>query len=111
MGRLAVGRPEETRFDGSRLARKIYELVYRAKDPVVTGFGFAAERDAVSWLKHDSSAPIHVTRAYGYGISQSARFLRQFLYDGFNSDEEGRIVFDGFIRSFPVSTSARTKSP
>jgi hypothetical protein len=32
--------------------------------------------------------------AYVFGISQSGRFLRQFLHDGFNADERGRRVFD-----------------
>ena len=27
--------------------------------------------------------------------SQSGRFLRQFLYDGFNRDEKGRAAYDG----------------
>ena len=36
-------------------------------------------------------------RAYGFGVSQSGRCLRQFLYDGFNADESGRQVFDGVI--------------
>ncbi|MFH0990141.1 MAG: hypothetical protein V1799_09020 [bacterium] len=33
--------------------------------------------------------------ALGFGISQSGRYLRHFLYDGFNADLKGRIVFDG----------------
>ncbi len=33
--------------------------------------------------------------AIGFGISQSGRWLREFLYDGFNADESGRKVFDG----------------
>ena len=32
--------------------------------------------------------------AYVFGISQSGRFLRQFLHDGFNADERDRRVFD-----------------
>jgi alpha/beta hydrolase family protein len=32
--------------------------------------------------------------AYVFGISQSGRFLRQFLHDGFNADERERRVFD-----------------
>ncbi|MGH7939731.1 MAG: alpha/beta hydrolase domain-containing protein, partial [Limisphaerales bacterium] len=36
-----------------------------------------------------------IQRAIGFGISQSARFLRAFLYDGFNQDEQRRRVFDG----------------
>ncbi|MBV8817321.1 MAG: hypothetical protein JO022_03120, partial [Acidobacteriaceae bacterium] len=30
-----------------------------------------------------------------FGVSQSGRFLREFLYDGFNADERGRQAFDG----------------
>src|SRR6185436_16570542 len=32
--------------------------------------------------------------AYIFGVSQSGRFLRQFLHDGFNADERDRRVFD-----------------
>ena len=35
--------------------------------------------------------------AYGYGSSQSGRFLRGFLYEGFNTDEHDRQVFDGVM--------------
>ncbi len=38
-----------------------------------------------------------MTQAIGFGVSQSGRCLRTFLYDGFNADESGRIVFDGVI--------------
>ena len=34
-------------------------------------------------------------RALAFGISQSGRFLRTFLYYGFNEDERHRRVFDG----------------
>ncbi len=76
---------------------KIYELVYVARDPRVAGLGFAAVRDFVSYLKNasDSVAPVRV--AHGVGISQSGRFLRHMLYEGFNADEQGRRVFDGLI--------------
>ena len=41
-----------------------------------------------------------ISRVLGYGYSQSGRFLRDFLYRGFNADERGRRVFDGlFIAS------------
>jgi hypothetical protein len=83
----------------------IYELVYEAYGPIVQGLGLAGIRDLISHLKYDrspqnplrvgdkSAAPV----AYGFGVSQSGRCLRQFLYDGFNADEHGRIVFDGMI--------------
>jgi len=76
---------------------KIYELVYEAKDPVVVGLGLAAVRDLVSHLKYDPSAVIKVQRAHALGISQSGRFLRHFLYQDFNADEQGRQVLDGLI--------------
>ena len=35
--------------------------------------------------------------SYGEGISQNGRFLRDFLYQGFNADEQGRIALDGVL--------------
>jgi hypothetical protein len=80
---------------------KIYEVIYLAKDPVVVGLGPAAIRDTVSFLKHGevetllSDQQNYIKRVLGFGVSQSGRFLRTFLYDGFNQDEKNRRVFDG----------------
>jgi hypothetical protein len=85
-------------LDGGFEPGRIYEVVYRSRDPRVVGCGLAATRDLVSFLKNDVSArnPLAgVTLALGHGISQSGRFLRQFLRQGFNEDEQGRRVFDG----------------
>lgn len=76
---------------------KIYEVVYRAKDPVVAGAGLAAVRDMISYLKYDPSAVTRVRYGIGYGVSQTGRFIRHFLYQGFNTDESGRVAFDGFF--------------
>jgi hypothetical protein len=76
---------------------KIYEVVYTAKDPVAVGTGLAAVRDMMSYLKYDSSAVAHVRYGIGYGVSQTGRFIRHFLYQGFNTDEKGRVAFDGFF--------------
>lgn len=76
---------------------KIYELVYVAKDPVVVGLGLAGVRDLVSYFKHDPATVAPAQRAYSLGISQSGRFLRHFVYQGFNADEDGRQVFDGLL--------------
>lgn len=73
---------------------KIYEIVYRAENPTVVGLGLAAVRDLVSYFKHRPDAVVSIRRAYGFGISQSGRFLRHFLYQGFNADERDRQVFD-----------------
>ena len=76
---------------------KIYELVYRARDPVVVGIGLAAVRDVISSARYDTRSEFPVTAAIAAGISQSGRFLRHFLYQGFNTDEAGRKVFDGML--------------
>ena len=82
---------------------KIYELVYTAQDPVVVGLGPTAIRDLISFLKYGGAETMlgdqsdHIKRAYGFGISQSGRFLRTFLHDGFNRDEQNRRVFDGVL--------------
>jgi hypothetical protein len=108
-GRLAPRRVvprEQWRFvdDATRIARaggfepgKIYELVYRARHPVVVGIGLAAVRDMMSYAKYDASSPFPVRWGIGLGISQTGRFLRHFLYQGFNTDEAGRPVFDGLF--------------
>ncbi len=107
-GRLAARRVvprEQWRFvDETRIARgggfepgKIYELVYRARDPVVVGIGLAAVRDMMSYAKYDAASPFPVRRGLGLGISQTGRFLRHFVYQGFNTDEARRQVFDGLF--------------
>jgi Alpha/beta hydrolase domain len=75
---------------------KVYELVYNARDPVVVGLGPAAIRDLMSFLKGGGWND-NIKRAYAFGVSQSGRFLRTFLYDGFNRDERGGKVFDGVM--------------
>ena len=84
----------------------IYELVYAAKDPLVMGLGFIGVRDLISFLINadtDSEGapnPVRdndagIEKAYGWGCSQSARFLREFVYRGFNEDTQGKQVFAG----------------
>jgi alpha/beta hydrolase family protein len=88
------------RLDGGFEPGKIYDVVYRAKDPRMVGAGLAGTRDLVSFFKNDKSAnnPIPTIRyALAWGGSQSGRFLRHFLYQGFNADAQGRRVFDGVI--------------
>jgi hypothetical protein len=82
--------------------KKIYEVVYRSENPPIVGVGAAAIRDAVSRLKYAGIAELGlprgaITRSIGFGTSQSGRFLRTFLYYGFNEDESGRKVFDGVM--------------
>ena len=76
---------------------KIYEAIYRAKDPVVVGTGLAAVRDMISYLKYDTASIAPTRFGIAYGVSQTGRFLRHFLYEGFNTDERGRMAFDGIF--------------
>jgi hypothetical protein len=89
--------PHTIHLNGGFVPGKIYELVYTAKDPVVVGLGLAAVRDFLSYVKHDPQAVAPGHRVYAVGISQSGRFLRHFLYQDFNADEQGRQVIDGVI--------------
>ncbi|MBR0937158.1 alpha/beta hydrolase domain-containing protein [Bradyrhizobium jicamae] len=96
---VEIARPDG--FDAGAL----YEITYTARDPAPLGMGFAAVRDVVSFLRRDTTpanpllAGLHpsVSRAIGFGVSQSGRFLRDFLYLGFNEDLKGRVVFDGLM--------------
>jgi hypothetical protein len=81
---------------------KIYEVVYKSQDPPIAGLGPAAVRDAISKLKYDGANDLSINqgaikRAIAFGISQSGRFLRTYLYYGFNEDESHRKVFDGVM--------------
>jgi hypothetical protein len=87
------------------LQRGLYEAVYDASGSPVAGLGLAAVRDFASYLKHGAAAaplretPAALQRVLGFGYSQSGRFLREFVRDGFNVDERGRAVFDAMMIS------------
>jgi hypothetical protein len=90
--------PGTVSLDGGFEPGRIYDVVYRSADPRVVGIGLSGARDLISFLKYDTSADnptpgLHY--AIGWGVSQSGRYLRHFLYQGFNEDEQGRKVFDG----------------
>src|SRR5579883_380484 len=76
---------------------KIYEVIYTAENPPLVGLGLAAIRDTVSALKYGGAEAMqpNIKRTLGFGISQSGRLLRHYLYQGFNADEQNRQVFDG----------------
>ena len=65
-------------------------------------WGPAAVRDTISRLKYGAAGDLSINqgaikRAIAFGISQSGRFLRTYLYYGFNEDEAHRKVFDGVM--------------
>ncbi len=83
----------------------LYEVIYQAKGSPSAGLGLAAIRDFASYLKHGvegaalRETPSALQRIVGYGYSQSGRFLREFVRDGFNADERGRAAFDALMIS------------
>ena len=57
-------------------------------------------RDAISKIKYGGAPELglqsgSIRRAIAFGISQSGRFLREFVYRGWNDNAHGRRVFDG----------------
>jgi hypothetical protein len=81
-------------LDGGFDPGRFYRITYHASRPVVAGVGLAAIRDAAAAFRYRSDLPVQGRAAYAFGQSQAGRFLRQFLYDGFNVDERGQRVFD-----------------
>jgi len=116
---LKIRRPEG--FDSGA----IYEFIYPAFDYIrikesngksidrngIFGTGFASVRDLVSFLRRDDTVrnpvrEVNIERAMIYGYSQSGRVIKDFIYQGFNKDESGQIVFEGAMPS--ASGAART---
>ena len=90
------------RMDSGFEPGRIYQLVYTSALSRVVGLGFAAVRDAVSFLKYEDAAAGNpaasaIDHAYAFGRSQSGRFLRNMLHAGVNEDEAGRMALDGVI--------------
>ncbi len=84
---------------------KTYEVFYEAVNPPIAGLGFAAIRDTAAWLKHPSAGLAPVRFVHAFGSSQSGRFLRGFLYEGFATDERDQPVLDGVMAH--IAGSAR----
>ena len=106
----------------------IYSFVYNAKNLVISGIGFAAVRDLITFLKNSSSDaqgnanPLNDMKgaacadpsscasnpstnydvSIAEGVSQSGRYLRDFLYQGFNDNAAGGKVFDGMLPIIPA---------
>jgi len=99
------GTPDPTQIcvKGGFDATKLYQVVFKAKDPYVLGVGFAAWRDVGAFFKNakadDAGTPNPVAGRIAYsigrGVSQSGNFLRGWLHLGFNEAEDGTRVHDG----------------
>ena len=107
-GRVENGKlrfdPNWVTLKGGFGAGLTYQVTYESKDPPLAGLGFAAIRDLASALKYNSDALVHGRYAYTYGASQTGRFQRQVIYEGFTTDEHGRQAIDAlFIQTGATS--------
>ena len=105
----AIEDPTHVHLEGGFEPGRIYQVSYRTAGSPVAGAGLLAVRDAVSFLRYGSESEGNPSagrgqHAYAFGVSQSGRFLRHFLYLGLNVDEQGRQVFDGML---PLVAGAR----
>jgi len=93
----------------------LYELIYPATNESIADVGLAASRDFVSFLRYadqDTTGQPNPARdpgtpfkaALSFGISQTGRAINDFIYQGFNADNNGRMVFDGAL---PLLSSTR----
>ena len=87
-------------LDGGFDPGRTYTVTYTTNRSPVVGAGLAATRDFASFLRYapesdGNPAAGRLDFAYGFGVSQSGRFLRTLLYHGMNTDEQGRQVLDG----------------
>jgi hypothetical protein len=89
--------PNWVTLKGGFRAGMTYEVTYQSQNPPVAGLGFAAVRDLASALKYDPNAIVHGRYAYTYGASQTGRFQRQMIYEGFTTDEQGRQAIDALF--------------
>ena len=97
---VVVPDPEHVYMKSGFNPGKIYSVVYEALNPVVAGSTLMSVRDIGSWIKYgglDSPIKNPPAHAYAYGISQTGRLLRHYLYAGMNLDENNRQVYDGLI--------------
>jgi hypothetical protein len=90
------GLPQQLKLEGGFEPGHLYELTYRARDPVVVGVGMTGIRDLLSYLgSHAFADAPPPARRLVFGISQSGRLIETMLLQGFSVDEDGKATFEG----------------
>jgi hypothetical protein len=97
-------------LNGGFQNNRVYQLTYRATRSPVMGLGYVTSRDFVSFLRYEmrdgagNTNPVAgLTTAMCEGISSSGMYYRDYLYQGFNEDVQGRRVCDGVHIHIPGS--------
>lgn len=85
-------------IDGGFTPGKIYHLVYQTDRAPIAGVGLLALRDTAAFLRAGqctaAAIPSYQT-LLAWGVSQTGRMLRHFLYLGLNCCEDGARAYDG----------------
>ncbi len=84
-----------------------YTLTYRSRHAPVAGTGLLAIRDTVSWLRRERD----LDHAFAYGVSQSGRLLRQFLFDGLQPGRSGEAGLRRGLRAYRGRPARRVQPP
>lgn len=96
------GGPGRVQLDHGFQPGTLYELIYTAKDPKVTGAGLAGIRDLLAYFRdHPFEGAPAPRKILIFGISQSGRVIGRMLHDGLDVDETGRLAFDGAYMQVP----------
>lgn len=96
---MVPSRDHVTLLDGFEPGRQ-YHVVYTASESPVAGCGLLALRDVATFLRsEDETNPLAgaTRRVYAFGMSQSGRLLRHFVYLGLNRSPSGQQAYDGLI--------------
>lgn len=79
---------------------KLYHVIYTAKGAPVVGTGLLAVRDVAAFIRSGEAGvpvPGSIEKVYAFGISQTGRMLRHFIYLGLNTCEDGSMAYDGIL--------------
>ncbi len=104
--------PTEICVKGGFVPAKVYQVVFKSKDPYILTVGTAAFRDAASFFKYETQDASGNANPVANGIkwvitrgsSQSGTFIRQLIHFGFTQDEANRKVYDG---AWPIIAARR----
>ena len=77
---------------------RIYQIVYETDYAPVAGLGLLALRDVAPFLRNAGSenpTPGGFSALIAWGVSQTGRMLRDFMYFGLNLCEDGTMAYEG----------------
>jgi hypothetical protein len=77
---------------------RIYQIVYETDYAPVAGLGLLALRDVAPFLRNtcnENPTAGGFSALIAWGVSQTGRLLRDFMYLGLNLTEEGKMAYDG----------------